>query len=296
MDRAAPSGPRGTSADALPGSPGPATSSRGTLAVYRVAVTAVAAWSLLATTLLVWFLAQGGIEGGLRLLHAPGALFSPQAVLTWELGALGAFVLFAAAFVLCQAVGRGLLHLLDPRPLPWPEGVPRGDVPVRLLAFPSSKPDAFTFTLLVPSVRLPWRREEVILVSRALLDVLEPSEWRAVVAHELGHIRDFDGRYLTFLRTFARLMRWDPILAAVASRLTRREEFLADEEAVAVTGRPLALARAIYKAARLAPSSPGALAGLLGPGGRAGKRQTEERIRRLVALAASGRYGEEGGA
>jgi Zn-dependent protease with chaperone function len=264
--------------------------------VYRAAVTAVAAWSVLATTLLVWFLAQGGLEGGLRLLHAPGALLSPSAVPAWELGAIGALALFAAAFVLSQVVGRGLLHLLEPRPLEWPEGIRRPEIPVRLLAFPSPKPDAFTFTLLVPSGRLAWRREEVILVSRALLEALEPAEWRAVVAHELGHIHDFDGRYLTFLRTFARLMRWDPILASVASRLTRREEFLADEEAVAATGRPLALARAIYKAARLAPSSSGALAGLLGPGGRAGRGQAEERIRRLVALAASGRYEEEGGA
>ncbi|HYA10683.1 MAG TPA: M48 family metalloprotease [Thermoplasmata archaeon] len=256
----------------------------------------VAAWSLFATTLLVWFLAQGGVGALVALVHAPGVLLSRRATEAWALGAVGAFGLFLAAFVLCQVVGRGLLQLLAPRPLPWPEAIPRPAVPVRLLAFPSSRPDAFTFTLLHPSRRLPWRREEVILVSEALVGALEASEREAVVAHELGHIHGYDGRYLTFLRTFARLMRWDPILAAVAAQLTRREEFRADEEAVALTRRPRALARAIFKATHLPTSTSGALAGLLGPAGAAGRRQALERIRRLVALAESGRFEEEVGA
>jgi len=274
----------------------PSVPARAPLVVYRIAVMAVAAWSLLATTLLVWFLAEGGVTALVVLVRAPGVLFSARATDAWALGAVGAFALFVAAFVLCQAVGRGLLSLLLPRPLPWPESVPRPEVPVRLLAFPSARPDAFTFTLLFPSRRLPWRREEVILVSEALVGALSPAEWEAVVAHELGHIRDFDGRYLTFLRTFARLMRWDPILAMVASKLTRREEFRADEAAVDLTRRPRALARAIYKAASLPPTTSGALVGLLGPGGAAGRRQALERIRRLVVLAESGRFEEEVGA
>jgi Zn-dependent protease with chaperone function len=291
--------PAGNVARSPPGPLAPSAvgrAGRTTLVLYRAAVTVVAAWSLLATTLLVWFLAEGGIEAVVALVRAPTVLLSSRATTAWELGALGAFVVFVVAFLLCQTVGRSLLRLLAPRPIPWPASLPPPDVAVRLLAFHSARADAFTFTLLVPSRRSLARRVEVILVSEALLRALEPAEWEAVVAHELGHVRDYDGRYLTFLRTFARLMRWDPILAAVAIRLTRREEFLADEEAVALTGRPLALARAIYKASRLAPSRSGALAGLLGPGGPAGRRQAFERIRRLVALAESGRFGEEGGA
>ncbi len=281
-----------------PSEPGPVPGgpARTTLTLYRVAVTAVAAWSLLATTVLVWFLAQGGVASLVDLARAPGLLLSSRAAGAWEIGAAGAFGLFLLAFLLCQAVGRGLLRLLAPRPLPWPERLPSAEVPVRLLAFPSDRPDAFTFTLLFPSVRLPWRREEVILVSERLVGMLSAEEWEAVVAHELGHVRGYDGRYLTFLRTFARLMRWDPMLAAVAARLTRREEFLADERAVAVTGRPRALARAIFKAAAVAPASTGVLAGLLGPGGVRGRRQAYERIRRLVALADTGRFEEEAGA
>ena len=263
------------------------------LGLYRFAVVVVAGWSLVATTLVVWILARGGVTAAVDLLRSPGQLFTGPALLAWLFGAVGAFAVLLAAFLLSQAVGRGLLRLLEPRPLSWPAALPVPDVPVRLLAFRSAAADAFTFALLVPSVRGPWRREEVILVSEGLLAGLSPDEWEAVVAHELAHVRRLDGRYLTFLRTFARLMRWDPILAAVASRLTRREEFQADAEAVAMTRRPRALARAIFKAASLGPSRPGALAGLLGPGGPRGRRQAFERIRRLVELADTGAYGEE---
>jgi len=262
------------------------------LLIVRIAVMAVAAWSLLATTVLVWFLAQGSFVAAVAVLGSPGRLLGPQAVGLWAIGAVGALGLFVAAFVLSQAVGRGLLRLLAPRPLSWPAALPRPDVPARLLAFPSERPDAFTFTLLHPSLHGRWSREEVVLVSEGLIASLTAEEQEAVIAHELGHVRDLDGRYLTFLRTFARLMRWDPILATVAAKLTRREEFRADEAAVALTHRPRALARAIYKATVLPASSTGALAGLLGPGGSAGRRQAYERIRRLVALAESGRFEE----
>jgi len=100
-------------------------------------------------------------------------------------------------------------------------------------------------------------------------------------------------RYLTFFRTLSRLMRWDPILAYFAESLTRREEYRADLDAVELTRRPRAMARALYKATFLAPTSGSSLPGLLGVGGPRGRRQAVERIRRLVALAESGRFPEE---
>jgi Zn-dependent protease with chaperone function len=138
-------------------------------------------------------------------------------------------------------------------------------------------------------------RHDFILVSDTLLGLLTPDEQTAVLAHEIGHIRELDGRYLTFFRTLARTMRWDPILAYLADRLTEREEYRADLDAVELTGQPHALARALYKVARL-PAPSRLSAGLLGLGGRRGRRQASERIRRLMRLADSGRYGEEPGA
>jgi Zn-dependent protease with chaperone function len=133
-------------------------------------------------------------------------------------------------------------------------------------------------------------------VSERLLAQLTPAEWEAVVAHELAHLTELDGRYLTFFRTLSRLMRWDPILALFAESLTQREEYRADLDAVELTRRPRTLARALFKAASLSPTTTGGgLPGLLGVGGRRGRRQAMERIRRLVALAESGQFPEEGG-
>ncbi len=295
MGAAGSSGPLAMSPGPVPGtSPLRRPGAQYTVLLYRVAVVAVALWALLATTTVVWILARGGLGAISQLVDSPARLFSSASLEVWALGAVGAFLVFFAAFLLCQAVGRGLLRLLDPRPLAWPAGLAAPESPVRLLTFASERPDAFTFALLRPRLGFSWTRDEVIMVSDALLGALDPEEWTAVVAHELGHVHEKDGRYLTFLRTFAHLMRWDPILAAVAVGFTRREEFRADADAVELTRRPRALARAIYKASRLAtPSHPGPLAGLLGPGGRRGQRQTFERIRRLVALAESGQFEEE---
>ncbi len=262
-------------------------------ALFRLTALLLGAWSLLATTVLVWVLVGGGVGAVATLVRSPGALFERGTLGIWALGAVGAFLLFCAAFAMCQAVGRSLLRLLRPRPLAWPQRLPVPATTTRLLSFDSPVPDAFTFTLLRPSWRRGWRREEVILVSDGLVEQLSTDEWEAVVAHELGHVRELDGRYLTFFRTFARMMRWDPILALLADSLTRREEFRADADAVVLTGRPRALARAIYKSSRHLPPYPGSLAGLLGPGGVRGRRQADERIRRLMLLAENGGFYEE---
>ena len=264
--------------------------------VLRLAATFLALWALLATTVLVWVLSNGGWAAIVRLSRSPWSLFEPQWALVWLEGGVGALAVFATAFVLNQLVGRGFLRLLRPRPLPWPTSLPAPKVATTLLAFAAEDPQAFSFTLLErapgPGVRL--RRREVILLSRGLLARLEPDEREAAIAHEFGHLKDLDGRYLTFFRTLARLMRWDPVLAHLASTLTRSEEYRADAEAVRLTGRPLSLARALYKVSlRGGPAPPVGALGFLGGGGRRQHRETLERIRRLVALAESGRYPEE---
>jgi Zn-dependent protease with chaperone function len=262
--------------------------------MFRAAVVLLAGWSIVATTGLVFVLVEGGVRAVEVVVRSPGTLFAREALALWALGAAGAFGVFLAAFVITQAVGRGLLRLLRPEPIPWPARLPRPSHGVRLLAFDSPRPEAFTFTLLVRGPGpLHGRRDEVILLSRGLLRALSPEEQEATIAHELGHVRELDGRYLTFLRTFACLLRWDPILALVASRLTRRGELQADADAVELTRRPRALARALYKVSRTPGGSPRLLASLLGPGGRRSRFQVEERIRRLISLAESGRFPEE---
>ncbi len=264
--------------------------------VFRLAAAFLALWAVFATTGLAWVLSDGGWSAVVRLANSPQIIFEPRFLTLWVLGAVGAFGIFLTAFLLSQAVGRGFLAILRPRVLEWPERIARPATPTELLAFPSPHSEAFSFTLLRVESTGRIRRRDVILLSDGLLDRLSPEEREAVVAHELGHIRGLDGRYLTFFRTLSRMMRWDPILAYLADRLTTREEFRADADAVELTHRPRALARALYKASHADEPPARALPGLLGPGGRRGRRQAVERIRRLVALAESGRFPEEPGA
>ena len=261
--------------------------------VLRLAAAFLALWSLLATTVTVWVVANGGWPAIVRLAQAPGALFAPQGAVFWVGGALGALVVFGVAFTLNQLVGRGLLRLLAPTPLPWPARFPRPPQRTSLLAFDALRPEAFSFTLLEPpsSERRRWHRHEVILLSRELLARFDADERDATIAHELAHVGGLDGRYLTFLRTLARMMRWDPVLASSARVLTRREEFTADLVAARTTRNPRALARALYKAATASPPSRIGASGFVGPGGRDGLADARRRIERLLALADSGEFG-----
>ena len=261
--------------------------------VFRLAAVFLAFWAVFATTGLAWVLSAGGWSAVVRLAQDPTIIFAPRFLSAWVLGALGAFGIFLTAFLLSQLVGRGFLALHRTRRLDWPGRLPRPSTPTNLLALASERPDAFSFTLFEVGAPGAVRRRDVIVLSEGLLDLLSPEEREAVVAHELGHIRELDGRYLTFFRTFSRMMRWDPILAYLASRLTEREEFRADADAVEMTRRPRSLARALYKASASWDGVPRMLPGLLGTGGRRGRLQTAERIRQLVALAESGRFPEE---
>lgn len=262
--------------------------------VLRLAAAFLASWAVLATTALLWVLSNGGFRGIERLIASPLSLFDGQFLVLWLLGAAGAFAVFLVAFVVSQAVARGILRLVVARPLPWPTTLAARPASVALYEFPSARPDAFTFTVLERGRGLRLFRRDVILVSEGLLERLTTEEWEAVVAHELGHIRELDGRYLTFIRMLSRMMRWDPFFALLSASLTRREEYRADLDAVELTRRPRALARALFKAGLAGGRSryPGPVA-LLGVRGRRGRRETVERIRRLVALAESGEYPEE---
>ncbi len=265
----------------------------GSSTVFRLTALFLGTWALFATTALAWVLANGGWSALVRLAGSPVLLFEPRSADIWVAGAFGTFLVFLVAFLLSQTVGRGFLRLFPSRELPWPEGLPAPTTATSLRAFRSETGGAFAFTLLERGGPRWVRRRDVIMVSDRLLSELESREWEAVLAHEVGHLRELDGRYLTFFRTLSRLMRWDPILAYFATSLTRREEYRADLDAVELTRRPRAMARALYKATFLAPAAGSSLPGLLGVGGPRGRRQAVERIRRLVALAESGRFPEE---
>ena len=255
--------------------------------LLRLAAVFLGLWAVLATTALVWVLSNGGLQAIDDLDRAPLAPFAASSSGAWALGAIGALVVFAITFLLTQLVGRGLLRSLSPRPHPWPAGLPRPRTETELLEFHSERPEAFSFTIVARGSRPArgWRRREIVLLSDGLTERLTESERVAVIAHELGHVTGLDGRYLTFLRTLSRLMMWDPLLSYLARTLTRSEEYRADLASARLTGDPLALARALFKASRYTPArSALPVPGFLGAGSSG---DTAERIRRLVSLAES---------
>ncbi|HYK92742.1 MAG TPA: hypothetical protein VEY07_01705 [Thermoplasmata archaeon] len=74
--------------------------------VLRLAAAFLALWALLATTTLVWVLANGGLAGVFTLFHAPFVMFDPRYSILWLVGALGVLLIFSLAFTLNQLVGR----------------------------------------------------------------------------------------------------------------------------------------------------------------------------------------------
>ena len=268
----------------------------GSTTVFRLTAVFLAFWAVFATTALCWVVVNGGWTAAIRLVDSPLLLFSPTSWSVWVVGGAGAFVVFLTAFLLSQAVGRGFLRLYPSREIAWPAGLAPPTPALSLRMYHADDAAAFAFTLLEVGGPRLVRRRDVVMVSDRLFYDLDATEWQAVLAHELAHLEELDGRYLTFFRTLARLMRWDPLLAYAAESLTRREEYRADLDAVEVTRRPRALARALYKAAFASSSTGPALPGLLGVGGARGRRQALERIRRLVLLADSGEFPEDVGA
>jgi Zn-dependent protease with chaperone function len=253
--------------------------------LLRLSTLFLGLWTVLATTALVWLVGNGGWPALVSLAQRPPPIFASSSLWLWVLGGVGALAVLSAAFLVNQLVARSILKICQPQPLAWPPRFAARAGAVELRIFVSASAEAFSFTLMERSAGR-WRRREIILLSDALWRTLEPAEREAVIAHEFAHVLDLDSRYLTFLRTFAKLMRWDPVLGYLARRLTHREEFLADDEAVASTQHPLALARALFKAITLPEGgSRSAAVGFLGVGGRRGRREAVERIRRLVALA-----------
>ena len=117
-----------------------------------------------------------------------------------------------------------------------------------------------------------------VVVSRGMLDVLEPRERQVLFAHERAHLRHHHHRYLLVGELAVAVL---PLLRPLANQLQLATERGADEAAVHAMGgdRPL-VARAIARAAMTSSSYPG-LVGAFGGG------SVPARVQALVGPAAS---------
>ncbi len=149
-------------------------------------------------------------------------------------------------------------------------GIPKPKVGISEMGIPN----AFAFGR--------WRGDGRVCVTRPLMDLLSPEELRAVVGHEIAHIRNRDVMIVTFLSVLPNIFYYifrislrmrgrnspGPLIAIVAIAayfllqllvlyVSRIREYGADEGAVRLGNQPSRLASALYKlvygSARLEP-------------------------------------------
>lgn len=111
-----------------------------------------------------------------------------------------------------------------------------------------ARPYAFTYG---------WRRPR-IAVSRALLEALDGQELRAVLLHELYHVRQHGPARLALVRSMARGLFFLPLASDLAWSYTVLEELAADGFVLRRLGDRWALASALLKVGR-ARQTPAAL-------------------------------------
>lgn len=109
---------------------------------------------------------------------------------------------------------------------------------------------------LAAPIAFGWRRPEICLGERALKE-LEPAELEAALAHELAHLERRDPLWLAVGHGVAVLLWFHPLVHRARRELARLAEIGADGRAARATGRPLALASALARVARLV-AEPGA--------------------------------------
>ncbi|BDG07387.1 M48 family metalloprotease [Anaeromyxobacter paludicola] len=142
--------------------------------------------------------------------------------------------------------------------------------------------------LFVTGVRTP-----ALVLSRGTLDLLDPQELRAALAHELGHLARRDPAVSWALMGGRALQFFNPAFQVLARAMAKDAEWRADEDAARLCGDRLALAAALlklYRATEGLPSPPGRrnlplAGGLAGPLAEARALDMERRCRRLLAPA-----------
>lgn len=142
-----------------------------------------------------------------------------------------------------------------------------------------------------PFSLVSFTHQPTLVVSRGLLERLEPEEVDLVVAHELVHLTQCHRRLHMFSSILVRILPFDPLLQLLNAASHREREYHADWGAAVGTGRPGTLAMALLKLSRFGP--PPAMAGAEGLVGRQGgwlsiHPPVSLRIERLLRLAAQG--------
>ncbi|MBC7340266.1 MAG: M48 family metalloprotease [Firmicutes bacterium] len=113
--------------------------------------------------------------------------------------------------------------------------------PPAVMVVPRPVSQAFTAGLMHP----------VVILSRPLVEKLDPEELEAVLAHELAHVGAGDHWKKWLAATARDILLFTGLSPSAFRRLQAETEAMADTASARVTGRPLALAAALLKGYRL---------------------------------------------
>ncbi|MEE9230384.1 MAG: M56 family metallopeptidase, partial [Acidobacteriota bacterium] len=133
-----------------------------------------------------------------------------------------------------------------------------------------------TTRLLAFTVGL-WRPQ--IVLSERMISSLSDEELRAVLFHELGHVRSRDPLRLAVVRFLADALWFLPVARSLARDFVDAVEEGADDWAVGATRQPVDLAAALVKTAKADVSWAIPLASSL-----AGNVSVEDRVERLLGI------------
>ena len=124
-------------------------------------------------------------------------------------------------------------------------------------------PELRVFKSNVPISFVVETGRPTVVLSDRIQSLLTKEEIRAVLAHELAHIKNSDTMLKAMVTAYRTVLPFDPIIRMIEATFHREREMLADETSVRVTKKPLFLASALLKIHKAFPkrafSSQGAL-------------------------------------
>jgi Zn-dependent protease with chaperone function len=123
-----------------------------------------------------------------------------------------------------------------------------------------------------------------ILISRDLIDALDPEELKGILAHEIAHLRSRDVPVVFVAGLLRDLVVWNPFAHVALRKLISDREYEADRRAAALTGDPLSVASGLLRIVEVARDRKGlsqrAVLAFWRPGHSISRRVTQ-----LIAVA-----------
>ena len=196
-----------------------------------------------------------------RSLAAPAGLplqsFLPWLVAAWLCGVTLFSLRFAGGFLLLEHRRRSKSGALDPHVLSLCHALQQQLGPSRAIGYLQCN------WLEAPAV-MGWIRP-IVLLPVTVLTGLSEDQLRAVIAHELAHIRRLDSTVNLFQILVETLLFYHPAVWWLNRRIRAERELCCDEVVVSLTGNRLEYARALARMAECKSVTVLAMAANRGP-------------------------------